>query len=177
MNSGPLQEQVLLTTESSLQPQQIFYTELSCSVNKCGNSAPNHASVFILASSVVTVTVFQNHVNCPQVSLSSCLCVSDELIFCGCTDGIVRIFQAHSLLYLTNLPKPHYLGVDVAQGLDSRYCPTLGEEGYAQNLLDSIQPCFHIRSPVSPYPLLALSIGGVCIPKSPTPARRGGTRL
>ncbi|XP_028643426.1 WD repeat-containing protein 62 isoform X1 [Grammomys surdaster] len=56
-----------------------------------------------------------------KVSLSSCLCVSDELIFCGCTDGIVRIFQAHSLLYLTNLPKPHYLGVDVAQGLDSSF--------------------------------------------------------
>ena len=62
----------------------------------------------------------------PQVSLSSCLCVSQELIFCGCTDGIVRIFQAHSLQYLTNLPKPHYLGVDVAQGLEPRYCPARG---------------------------------------------------
>ncbi|XP_023577390.1 WD repeat-containing protein 62 isoform X2 [Octodon degus] len=56
-----------------------------------------------------------------KVSLSSCLCVSEELIFCGCTDGIVRIFQAHSLQYLTNLPKPHYLGVDVAQGLESSF--------------------------------------------------------
>ncbi|MBZ3887013.1 WD repeat-containing protein 62 [Sciurus carolinensis] len=55
-----------------------------------------------------------------KVSMSSCLCVSEELIFCGCTDGIVRIFQAHSLHYLTNLPKPHYLGVDVAQGLEPR---------------------------------------------------------
>ncbi|EHH59493.1 hypothetical protein EGM_09622, partial [Macaca fascicularis] len=56
-----------------------------------------------------------------QVSLSSCLCVSQELIFCGCTDGIVRIFQAHSLHYLANLPKPHYLGVDVAQGLEPSF--------------------------------------------------------
>ncbi|XP_051018736.1 WD repeat-containing protein 62 [Acomys russatus] len=56
-----------------------------------------------------------------KVALSSCLCVSEELIFCGCTDGIVRIFQAHSLHYLTNLPKPHHLGVDVAQGLDSSF--------------------------------------------------------
>nr|XP_021496688.1 WD repeat-containing protein 62 isoform X1 [Meriones unguiculatus] len=56
-----------------------------------------------------------------KVSLASCLCVSEELIFCGCTDGIVRVFQAHSLHYLTNLPKPHYLGVDVAQGLDSSF--------------------------------------------------------
>ncbi|XP_036296206.1 WD repeat-containing protein 62 isoform X2 [Pipistrellus kuhlii] len=53
-----------------------------------------------------------------KVSLSSCLSVSQELIFCGCTDGIVRIFQAHNLHYLANLPKPHYLGVDVAQGLE-----------------------------------------------------------
>nr|XP_030730418.1 WD repeat-containing protein 62 isoform X1 [Globicephala melas] len=56
-----------------------------------------------------------------KVSLSSCLCVSQELIFCGCTDGIVRIFQAHSLQYLANLPKPHYLGVDVAQGLEPSF--------------------------------------------------------
>ncbi|XP_055095619.1 WD repeat-containing protein 62 isoform X9 [Symphalangus syndactylus] len=56
-----------------------------------------------------------------KVSLSSCLCVSQELIFCGCTDGIVRVFQAHSLHYLANLPKPHYLGVDVAQGLEPSF--------------------------------------------------------
>uniref|UniRef100_H0X4Y4 WD repeat-containing protein 62 n=1 Tax=Otolemur garnettii TaxID=30611 RepID=H0X4Y4_OTOGA len=56
-----------------------------------------------------------------KVSLSSCLCVSEELIFCGCTDGIVRIFQAHSLHYLANLPKPHYLGIDVAQGLEPSF--------------------------------------------------------
>uniref|UniRef100_A0A8C0MRV4 WD repeat domain 62 n=1 Tax=Canis lupus familiaris TaxID=9615 RepID=A0A8C0MRV4_CANLF len=56
-----------------------------------------------------------------KVSLSSCLCVSQELIFCGCTDGIVRMFQAHSLQYLANLPKPHYLGVDVAQALEPSF--------------------------------------------------------
>lgn len=80
-----------------------------------------------------------------QVSLSSCLCVSQELIFCGCTDGIVRIFQAHNLHYLANLPKPHYLGVDVAQGLEPRYYPARGGRGappesvcwYASTLLDA----------------------------------------
>lgn len=64
-----------------------------------------------------------------KVSLSSCLCVSQELIFCGCTDGIVRIFQAHNLHYIANLPKPHYLGVDVAQGLEPRYCSAEGGRG------------------------------------------------
>uniref|UniRef100_F6UN22 WD repeat domain 62 n=1 Tax=Monodelphis domestica TaxID=13616 RepID=F6UN22_MONDO len=56
-----------------------------------------------------------------KVSLSSCLCVSEDLIFCGCTDGTVRIFQTHDMHYVTNLPKPHYLGVDVAQGLDPSF--------------------------------------------------------
>ncbi|XP_038623603.1 WD repeat-containing protein 62 [Tachyglossus aculeatus] len=51
-----------------------------------------------------------------KVSLSSCLCVSADSIFCGCTDGTVRIFRARDMHYLLNLPKPHHLGVDVAQG-------------------------------------------------------------
>uniref|UniRef100_A0A673UY97 WD repeat domain 62 n=1 Tax=Suricata suricatta TaxID=37032 RepID=A0A673UY97_SURSU len=56
-----------------------------------------------------------------KVSLSSCLCVSQELIFCGCTDGIIRVFQARSLQYLANLPRPHHLGVDVAQALEPSF--------------------------------------------------------
>ncbi|XP_077174573.1 WD repeat-containing protein 62 isoform X2 [Paroedura picta] len=50
-----------------------------------------------------------------KVPLANCICVSESFIFCGCASGIVRIFQAYNLLYLTNLPKPHYLGIDVAK--------------------------------------------------------------
>ncbi|KAL6035093.1 hypothetical protein STEG23_027287, partial [Scotinomys teguina] len=81
-------------------------------------------SLMILVPQPPGIAVVQPHTwhqVSDKVSLSSCLCVSEELIFCGCTDGIVRIFQAHSLQYLANLPKPHYLGVDVAQGLDSSF--------------------------------------------------------
>lgn len=70
----------------------------------------------------------------PQVSLSSCLCVSQELIFCGCTDGIVRIFQAYNLHYLANLPKPHYLGVDVAQGLEPRFLLREGKGAHPESV-------------------------------------------
>ncbi|XP_063168590.1 WD repeat-containing protein 62 [Candoia aspera] len=49
-----------------------------------------------------------------KVTLANCICVSEEFIFCGCANGTVRIFHAHNLHYLSDLPKPHYLGTDVA---------------------------------------------------------------
>ncbi|RKO87696.1 WD40-repeat-containing domain protein, partial [Blyttiomyces helicus] len=42
---------------------------------------------------------------------------SDKYIACGCTDGIVRLFEPESLKYIITLPKPHPLGVDVASSL------------------------------------------------------------
>ncbi|XP_056395187.1 WD repeat-containing protein 62-like [Hyla sarda] len=54
-----------------------------------------------------------------KVSSSTCLCVTEEFVFCGCEEGVVRIFSAHNLQYVTDLPKPHSLGVDVALGLDA----------------------------------------------------------
>ncbi|KAM9588948.1 WD repeat-containing protein 62-like isoform 5-T5 [Morphnus guianensis] len=51
----------------------------------------------------------------PQVPLANCLCLGEELIFCGCANGTVRIFQARDMRYLSDLPKPHPLGVDVTQ--------------------------------------------------------------
>ncbi|XP_064295822.1 WD repeat-containing protein 62-like isoform X1 [Phalacrocorax carbo] len=50
-----------------------------------------------------------------QVPLANCLCLSEELIFCGCADGTVKIFQARDMCYLSDLPRPHPLGVDVTQ--------------------------------------------------------------
>uniref|UniRef100_A0A8C3CNQ8 WD repeat domain 62 n=1 Tax=Cairina moschata TaxID=8855 RepID=A0A8C3CNQ8_CAIMO len=46
-----------------------------------------------------------------KVSLATCVCVSEELVFCGCDNGTVRIFQARDLRYLSDLPKPHPLGM------------------------------------------------------------------
>uniref|UniRef100_A0A8C4W0C9 WD repeat domain 62 n=1 Tax=Gopherus evgoodei TaxID=1825980 RepID=A0A8C4W0C9_9SAUR len=56
-----------------------------------------------------------------KVSLANCICVSEEFIFCGCANGTVRIFHSHNMHYLTDLPKPHYLGIDVAKELEPRY--------------------------------------------------------
>ena len=56
-----------------------------------------------------------------QVSSAQCITVSDQHIYSGCADGVVRVFSASSLHYITSLPKPHYLGVDVTAGRDARY--------------------------------------------------------
>ncbi|KAL8219909.1 UNVERIFIED_CONTAM: hypothetical protein K2H54_036096, partial [Gekko kuhli] len=59
-----------------------------------------------------------------KVPLANCICVSESFIFCGCANGVVRIFQTHNLLYLTDLPKPHRLGIDVAKEETSRTADT-----------------------------------------------------
>lgn len=46
--------------------------------------------------------------------------LGEHRIFIGCADGIVRCFDPHTLQFITTLPRTHYLGVDVAQGLDIR---------------------------------------------------------
>ncbi|KAM9468830.1 WD repeat-containing protein 62 [Clarias gariepinus] len=52
-----------------------------------------------------------------KTSSARCLSVSEAFIFCGCADGIVRVFSPQNLHYITTLPRPHYLGVDVSQGM------------------------------------------------------------
>ncbi|XP_046743905.1 mitogen-activated protein kinase-binding protein 1 isoform X1 [Diprion similis] len=48
---------------------------------------------------------------------ANCMAVGAEYIFIGCAEGIVRCFSPVSLEFVTTLPRTHYLGVDVAQGL------------------------------------------------------------
>ncbi|XP_075116051.1 WD repeat-containing protein 62 [Leptodactylus fuscus] len=54
-----------------------------------------------------------------KVSSSSCLCVTEDFVFCGCEEGIIRVFNGHNLQYVTDLPRPHALGADVSLGLDA----------------------------------------------------------
>ncbi|KAF7652631.1 hypothetical protein LDENG_00094360 [Lucifuga dentata] len=50
-----------------------------------------------------------------KTSSASCLAVSESFIFCGCADGIVRVFRPSNLQYITTLHRPHRLGVDLTQ--------------------------------------------------------------
>lgn len=49
-----------------------------------------------------------------RTSQATCLCVTDELIFCGCSNGTVRCFSPSSLQFIFTLPRPHSLGADIA---------------------------------------------------------------
>lgn len=50
-----------------------------------------------------------------RATQATCLCVTEEFIFCGCSDGTVRAFSPSDLHFLCTLPRPHSLGTDVAQ--------------------------------------------------------------
>ncbi|XP_059479943.1 mitogen-activated protein kinase-binding protein 1 [Neocloeon triangulifer] len=47
-----------------------------------------------------------------------CLSVGQDIIVVGCNDGIVRCFHPQSLQFVSTLPRPHFIGVDVAQALN-----------------------------------------------------------
>ncbi|KAJ6667309.1 hypothetical protein lerEdw1_017287 [Lerista edwardsae] len=47
-------------------------------------------------------------------TVANCISVTHDYIFCGCADGTVRIFNPSNLHFVTTLPKPHFLGTDIA---------------------------------------------------------------
>ncbi|XP_034050708.1 mitogen-activated protein kinase-binding protein 1 isoform X2 [Thalassophryne amazonica] len=58
-------------------------------------------------------------VDSASTSQATCLSVTDELIFCGCSDGTVRAFSPVNLNFLCTLPRPHCLGADIASMVDA----------------------------------------------------------
>ena len=54
---------------------------------------------------------------CWQTSSASCLAVSEDFIFCGCADGLIRVFSPSNLQYISSLHRPHQLGVDLTQSV------------------------------------------------------------
>ncbi|XP_031332032.1 mitogen-activated protein kinase-binding protein 1 isoform X3 [Photinus pyralis] len=53
-----------------------------------------------------------------RTSSANCITVGKTYIFVGCAEGIVRCFDPTTLRFVTTLPRTHYLGVDVSQGLN-----------------------------------------------------------
>ncbi|KAI8619044.1 quinon protein alcohol dehydrogenase-like superfamily [Chytriomyces sp. MP71] len=45
------------------------------------------------------------------------IAICRRFIVCGCTDGIIRLFEPSTMKYIATLPKPHHLGIDVAHSL------------------------------------------------------------
>ncbi|XP_032085132.1 mitogen-activated protein kinase-binding protein 1 isoform X2 [Thamnophis elegans] len=49
-----------------------------------------------------------------RTTVANCISLNHDYIFCGCADGTVRIFNPSNLHFVTTLPKPHFLGTDIA---------------------------------------------------------------
>ncbi|XP_041669092.1 mitogen-activated protein kinase-binding protein 1-like [Cheilinus undulatus] len=79
-----------------------------------------------------------------RVSQATCLSVTEELIFCGCSDGVVRAFSPVNLHFLCTLPRPHSLGVDIAKMVDaSQLFSCRSEARYPDTVALTFDPSSH----------------------------------
>ncbi|XP_042907111.1 mitogen-activated protein kinase-binding protein 1 isoform X2 [Parasteatoda tepidariorum] len=52
-----------------------------------------------------------------RTTSANSISVGDNLIVIGCAEGVIRCFNPFNLNFISTLPRPHALGVDVAKGL------------------------------------------------------------
>ena len=62
-----------------------------------------------------------------QTTTANALSVGEKHIFVGCVGGVVRVFATATLSYLTTVPCPHHLGIDLAGTPRSAVYPTLND--------------------------------------------------
>ncbi|AWP15923.1 putative mitogen-activated protein kinase-binding protein 1 [Scophthalmus maximus] len=94
-----------------------FFSDVACGRGR------QASSTFCITSSGLLVEFNDRRLLDKWVELrttqATCLSVTDELIFCGCSDGTVRAFSPVNLHFLCTLPRPHCLGVDVSSMTDA----------------------------------------------------------
>ncbi|XP_059212335.1 mitogen-activated protein kinase-binding protein 1-like [Centropristis striata] len=56
-----------------------------------------------------------------RTGVAQSLSLSEDMIFCGCADGIVRAFSPVDLQFVCTLPRPHSLGSDVLAITEARH--------------------------------------------------------
>ncbi|XP_075050712.1 mitogen-activated protein kinase-binding protein 1-like isoform X2 [Mixophyes fleayi] len=111
-----------------------FFTDVSCGKGK------KASSTFCITSSGLLCEFNDRRLLDKWVELrttiASCIIVNQDYIFCGCADGTVRVFNQSNLHFLSTMPKPHSLGVDIAtvteasrlfsSAADAKYPDTVG---------------------------------------------------
>ncbi|KAJ7344810.1 hypothetical protein JRQ81_000760 [Phrynocephalus forsythii] len=89
-----------------------FFTDVACGRGKKADST------FCITSSGLLCEFNEKRLLDKWVELrttvANCISVHHDYIFCGCADGTVRIFNPSNLHFVTTLPKPHFLGTDIA---------------------------------------------------------------
>ncbi|KAF5307413.1 hypothetical protein FQR65_LT06927 [Abscondita terminalis] len=93
-----------------------YFCDVACGKGKCGNST------YAITRSGLLCEFNNRRLLDKWVELrtsrANCIDVGDSYIFVGCAEGIVRCFDPSTLTFVTTLPRTHYLGVDVSQGLN-----------------------------------------------------------
>ncbi|NXX10423.1 MABP1 protein, partial [Podargus strigoides] len=80
---------------------------------------------------------------CPAIftTVANCISVNHDYIFCGCADGTVRIFNPLNLHFVTTLPKPHFLGTDIASVTEaSRLFSGMADAKYPDTIALTFDP-------------------------------------
>ncbi|NXE46998.1 MABP1 protein, partial [Casuarius casuarius] len=78
--------------------------------------------------------------SCPT-TVANCISVNHDYIFCGCADGTVRIFNPLNLHFVTTLPKPHFLGTDIASVTEaSRLFSGMADAKYPDTIALTFDP-------------------------------------
>ncbi|KAM6912799.1 mitogen-activated protein kinase-binding protein 1 [Xenentodon cancila] len=94
-----------------------FFTDVACGRGR------QSSSTFCITSSGLLCEFNDRRLLDKWVELrttqATCLSVTEEFIFCGCSDGTVRAFSPVNLHFLYTLPRPHCLGADVASMVDA----------------------------------------------------------
>ncbi|CAG5866970.1 unnamed protein product [Menidia menidia] len=125
-----------------------FFSDVACGRGR------HSASTFCITSSgllcefndrrLLDKWVELRRVDSACASQATCLSVTDEFIFCGCSDGTVRAFSPVNLHFLCTLPRPHCLGADIASMVDaSQLFSCKAESPYPDSVAVTYDPTNH----------------------------------
>ncbi|KAM9853106.1 WD repeat-containing protein 62 [Aulostomus maculatus] len=84
----------------------------------CGRGLMASSTYCITSSALLCLFNSRRHLEAwvdLKTTSASCLAVSEDLVFCGCADGVVRVFGPSNLQYIATLQRPHRLGVDLTR--------------------------------------------------------------
>ncbi|KAK6634098.1 hypothetical protein RUM44_004706 [Polyplax serrata] len=109
---------VPLTGRSAILGEQRdnYFCDVACGRGKMGDSTYSITKSGLLCEFSVR-RMLDKWVELRTKS-ANCMTVGENYIFVGCADGIIRCFSPMTLEFLVTLPRTHYLGVDVALGLN-----------------------------------------------------------
>uniref|UniRef100_A0A3B3Z1J9 Anaphase-promoting complex subunit 4 WD40 domain-containing protein n=1 Tax=Poecilia mexicana TaxID=48701 RepID=A0A3B3Z1J9_9TELE len=75
-----------------------------------------------------------------KTAAASGLVVSEDWVFCGCADGVIRVFRPANLQYVGTLPRPHRLGVDLTRSVPHSPPPAGSEAAHPDTLALTFDP-------------------------------------